>query len=78
MRDPHSGEVFTERGAWHFIADVLENGHPVDAVVLENPQGKTGYVMLVDIGPDVPKLYIKFQFGSGTIIGRSFHYSEIH
>lgn len=76
VRNPASLEVFTERGAWHLIADLLERGQPVEVVILDNPKGKTGYVMLADIGADVPLLYIKFQLGSGVVIGRSFHYSE--
>ena len=32
--------------------------------------------MLIDLGSDVPDLYVKLQLGAGKIFGRSFHYSE--
>ena len=33
--------------------------------------------MHVELGPALPKLYIKLQLGSGKVIGRSFHYSTV-
>ena len=56
---------------------MLEDGHPVEVMRLDKPPGAKGYVMKIDIEPDRPKLYIKLQLGSGKIIGRSFHYSEL-
>ncbi len=67
---------FTDASAWEYIATKLENGHPVDAMRLDKPPGAKGYVMKIDIEPDMPQLYVKLQLGSGKIIGRSFHYSE--
>ena len=67
---------FTHEGAWEFIADKLEAGHAVDVVELRKPQGAKGYVMNFRLGPDDPLLYVKLQLGSGTVIGRSFHYSD--
>ena len=32
--------------------------------------------MKIDLGRNVPRLYIKLQLGSGEVIGRSFHYSD--
>ena len=43
---------------------------------LHQPKGAKGYVMLIDLGPTEPKLYVKLELRSGKIIGRSFHYSE--
>ncbi|MCP4655336.1 MAG: hypothetical protein GY856_07950 [bacterium] len=77
VRDPASGESFTEAGAWHFIADLLESGHPIDEVVLRKPPGKLAYAMIVDLAPGQPALYVKLQLGSGKVIGRSFHYTEV-
>lgn len=68
---------FTDISAWEFVAAMLENGHPVEVMRLDKPPGAKGYVMKIDIEPDKPKLYIKLQLGSGKIIGRSFHYSEL-
>ena len=75
--NPATGEPFTAWGAWEFIAELLERGHPLEEVILENPPGKRAYVMRVDLQPDLLQLYIKVQLGSGAIIGRSFHLSRI-
>ncbi len=71
--NPATGEPFTAWGAWEFIAELLERGHALEEVVLDNPPGKRAYVMRVDLQRDRPQLYIKVQLGSGFIIGRSFH-----
>lgn len=67
---------FTRQTAWELIADRLERGQEVTVIELNQPKGATGYVMSIDMGPDVPSLYVKLELGSGEIIGRSFHYSE--
>jgi hypothetical protein len=67
---------FTPKTVWHFIQDKLAEGHPIEKVQLNNPAGKTGYVMKISTGKGTPEIYIKLQLGSGYIIGRSFHYSE--
>src|SRR5713101_5381429 len=74
-RDPDY-QVFTEVGAWEFIAELLESGHAIQEIELENPRGKTGYIILAGGRVKRPDIYIKLQIGSGTVIGRSFHYSE--
>ena len=72
MLDTH----FTDAAAWDLIASKLESKHNVDTVTLRKPPGATGYVMKIDLEPDAPTLYVKLELGSGTIWGRSFHYSE--
>lgn len=67
---------FTDSTAWEFIAARLEAGEEVEVIPLRQPPGAKGYVMKIDLGADVPVLYVKLQLGSGRIIGRSFHYSE--
>ena len=67
---------FSDSAAWELIASKLEEGHPLEEIKLDKPPGATGYVMLIDLEPRQPKLYVKLQLGSGQIIGRSFHYSE--
>jgi hypothetical protein len=74
--NPESRMPFTPGGAWHLIADKLEEGHPFEEVELRNPSGKAGYVLKIDSG-EGQKIYIKLQFGNGCVIGRSFHYSKI-
>ena len=67
---------FTDSTAWEFIASRLESGDEGEIIELQKPKGAKGYVMKIDVEPDIPALYVKLQLGSGTIIGRSFHYSE--
>lgn len=67
---------FTDSTAWELIAERLEAGEEVDVVELTKPRGARGYVMRIDLGPDIPELYVKLQLGAGQVIGRSFHYSE--
>lgn len=67
---------FTDETAWTFIADRLEQGEIVEPKVLDKPPGSKAYVMKIEIGSDVPMLYVKIQLGSGKVWGRSFHYSR--
>ena len=67
---------FTDSTAWELIAARLEVGAEVEVIELRQPPGAKGYVMKMELGTDVPKLYVKLQLGAGKIIGRSFHYSE--
>ncbi len=75
-RNPETCDCFTPNGAWHFIADLLEGGHPFEEITLRNPPGKRAYVIHVNLGQDLPPLYVKLQLGAGKVIGRSFHYAE--
>jgi hypothetical protein len=72
--DPQSGLPFTDAGAWEFVADRLEDGSQLESVQLDKPPGSTGYVLKIPL--DSRKLYVKLQLGSGSVIGRSFHYSK--
>jgi hypothetical protein len=74
VRDPRSGEAFTDEGAWLFVAELLEANHPVEVVILDKPPGKKGYV-LICAGHPPEEIYIKLQMASGCVIGRSFHIS---
>jgi hypothetical protein len=73
VTNPDDGRPFTEAGAWELIASLLEACEPLTAVDLQCPPGKKGFVMTPCIAGR--EVYIKFQLGGGTIIGRSFHYS---
>lgn len=66
----------TDAAAWEFIADKLEQMHPVEVLNLEKPAGAKGYVMKIDLDENTPLLYVKLQLGAGKIIERSFHYSK--
>ena len=74
VTNPQAGQPFTDTGAWEFVADILDAGHPITPVVLENPPGKVAYELVVSMGDS--ELYVKLELGSGRVIGRSFHYSE--
>jgi hypothetical protein len=74
--NPESGLLFTEIGAWEYIADLLDANHPLTELALEQPPGEIAYTMAVSLGPKVPKLYIKLQILRGRVLARSFHYSD--
>lgn len=74
VRDPSSGEIFTEAGAWEFVAAHLESGCAVKVMKLKRPPGRTGYVLSFPM-PSGPPLYMKLQLGAGVVLGRSFHIS---
>jgi hypothetical protein len=76
VRNPEWPDLFfSDASAWALIADHLESGVSIQEVDLEKPQGKKGYVLLIQVGP-VHVVYVKLQLGAaGKIIGRSFHYS---
>lgn len=73
---PCSGTYFTDAGAWEFIVELIEAGHPVEQITLSHPPGKIGYVLIVGTNNGGPDIYIKLQLGSGCIYGRSFHLSR--
>jgi hypothetical protein len=45
-------------------------------VLLDNPPGRTGYVLKIALFGAPRLIYVKLQLGSGNVIGRSFHYSD--
>lgn len=67
---------FTPLTAWELIAIRLEEGEEVEVIELRQPKGAKGYVMLIDLGSELPKLYVKLQMRGGVIFGRSFHYTD--
>ncbi|SFK80593.1 hypothetical protein [Celeribacter marinus] len=76
VRHPDTGEAFTDPGAWRFVKDLLEAGHPVEVITLDKPPGKKGYVLKCK-GYSSEIIYIKLQILSGFVIGRSFHVSVV-
>ncbi|MBF0462527.1 MAG: hypothetical protein HQL87_14175 [Magnetococcales bacterium] len=71
------GYYFSDVGAWEFIADQLEAGHPYEELYLDKPPGALAIVMKIRLAPNVPLLYVKVQIGPGNkVLGRSFHYSN--
>jgi len=80
VRNPKGGLslTFTEPAAWELIAAKIEDGCELNEIALRNPEGRRAYVMLVELQPDRPKLYVKLQLGAGKIIGRSFHYTRFN
>ena len=76
VTNPETDMPFDDISAWHKIADLAEEGCPLEEVVLEQPQGEKAYVMIVPLNPALPNLYIKVQMKGQYIFGRSFHYSN--
>ncbi len=71
---PESGLPFSDAGAWALVAECLERGCALTEIVLEKPAGERAYVMIEPVGER--SVYMKVQLGNGTILGRSFHYSD--
>lgn len=69
------GQPFTDAGAWDFVVECLESGVSLTPVTLEKPAGKVAYTFTVPVCAE--EVYVKLQLGSGAVIGRSFHYSNI-
>ncbi len=78
VRQPGTdSSVFTEAGAWEFVAEKLETGHFYEEMRLDKPADAPAVVMKIQLAVDVPLLYVKIQIGPGIkAIGRSFHYSD--
>lgn len=74
VRHPKTGEALSDDGAWEFVADLLRDGHDIEVIVLEQPPGKKGYVLICE-GFAGENIYMKLQLTSGLVIGRSFHIS---
>ena len=76
VKNPSTGDYFTNEGAWHFVADLLEKGHPIEQITLMQPPNKRGFVMHVELESNPQRLYVKLELGCGIIFGRSFHYDD--
>ena len=75
IENPESGFYFTSPGAWHFIADLLEDGHHFEELILEKPPGAKAYWTKATLS-NKAVIYIKIQPSGNMIFGRSFHYDE--
>jgi hypothetical protein len=76
VTNPESGLSFTETSAWDLVAELIEAGHPVEEMTLEQPAGARGLVLHVDLAAAPKTLYIKLQLGGHGLFCRSFHYSD--
>lgn len=76
ITNPVTNTPYTEEGAWALIVERVEAGEPIEAIRLEQPPDKIGYVMNFKIAEGRPNLYVKVQLSSSSIVGRSFHPSE--
>lgn len=47
----------------------------METIRFDEPVGAVGHVMIVNLQPDMPELYVKLQLGPAKVLGRSFHYS---
>ena len=77
VENPETGILFTHTECWAFIEELVENDHPIEEIILQHPEGATGYVMIIP-GVSVERdIYIKLEIVNErkSLIGRSFHYS---
>jgi hypothetical protein len=77
MTDPRTGEVFTEDGAWEYVADKIDGGVDIHVIELSLPPGKKGYVISLPSHDTQIPIYVKLQLSADFVIGRSFHYSTL-
>jgi hypothetical protein len=77
MTDPRTNEVFTEDAAWEYVAECIEADAEIEAIDLDIPPGKKGYVLSLPSHDRATPIYVKLQLGGDCVIGRSFHYSII-
>lgn len=73
VTDPRTREAFTEDGAWDFVSNLLRSGHTVEAINLDRPAGKIGYVLKYTSECRSISIYIKLQMMGDCVKGRSFH-----
>src|SRR5262249_12285579 len=74
--NPKTKQAFTEDAAWEFVAEVIENGAPIEELILDKPPGKKAYV-LKPAGAHGSTIYIKLQLMGDHVRGRSFHLSDV-
>lgn len=75
VTNPSTRQAFTEDGAWQYIADQIECGAPIEAITLDKPPGKIGYVLKLP-GANGVVIYVKLQIIDDHVRGRSFHLSD--
>lgn len=75
VRHPETGEAFTLHQSWDFVVAALTSGAELRIVLLRKPPGKKAYEMVVS-GYGQDEIYIKLEFGSSKVFGRSFHASK--
>ena len=79
VKQPNTEDLpFSPDAAWEFIADLLEDiaGQAVEEITLENPAGRTAYVMKYSFPEGTVYIKVHFDKGRQNIQGRSFHYSD--
>ena len=76
VRVPGSQEVFTNDGAWEFIAQCLaDDSIELFEILLDSPPDKRAWYMVAP-GDGGTEIYMKVHFGRSKIVGRSFHVSN--
>ena len=75
LRDPSTGEPFTEDSCWTFVAEAITAAASIEVIQLKRPVGKRGFVMKLD-GHDGVVIYVKLQLLDAIVLGRSFHESQ--
>ena len=74
--DPRTGKIFTQAGAWDFVAETAEDRKiKITEREQERPTGCKAYQWVVDTAHG-KKIFIKVILGNGKILVRSFHSSD--
>ncbi|RYG99857.1 MAG: hypothetical protein EON58_02470 [Alphaproteobacteria bacterium] len=76
ITNPVTRTVFTEVGAWEWIAELLEAGIDVWATKMDKPPGIIGWYFTAPSAYPPGEIYVKFHRCGNQLRGRSFHYSE--
>jgi hypothetical protein len=72
-----TGMCFSHLEAWHAIEEQLQTGCEIQEIELAKPPGRKAYVLLLELEPGRPLLYVKLEPCGDKIFGRSFHYSTL-
>jgi hypothetical protein len=75
IRDPLLNVVLTPARGWDLLIEALEDGIPIDTIVLDVPPEKQGHVVVFNVGDQA--VYVKLEIGDGDrqIFLRSYHLS---
>ena len=77
VREPDTQMLFTDEGAWEFIADCLRDGCPVECMPPTPAFPDFAYYMVKAVRGD-KKIYMKIAIRPPVriIVGVSFHYED--
>lgn len=77
VREPDTQMLFTDDGAWHFIADLLTSGAPTKCITPTDEYPDFAYYLIEKSTHSKP-IYMKIALrrDAKKVVGISFHYSD--